>query len=158
MIRKLFALGAMLLVGTGCAQAEPAGDDNSEAFKVAGFRMEAGKWHKCDDPGTASYTPGSFEEVGDLNGDGLPEAVITEGSAYCYGNTGTAFSLVSRDARGWKLTIESVGIPNFLDTKGADGWPDIEVGGPGFCFPVMRWDGRAYRHIGNQYEGKSCNP
>jgi hypothetical protein len=31
-----------------------------------------------------------------------------------------------------------------LDT-GHSGWPDIEVGGPGFeSFPVYRWDGKRY--------------
>ena len=158
MILKLFPFGAALLIGTGCAQAEPADPDNSNAFLAAGFHLEDGQWHKCDDPGTVSYSSGSFQDVGDLNGDGLPEAVITEGSAYCYGNTGTAFSLVSSDANGWTLIIESVGIPVFLDTVSADGWPDIEIGGPGFCFPLMRWDGSAYRQIGNQYEGEVCNP
>ena len=24
------------------------------------------------------------------------------------------------------------------------GWQDVEIGGPGFCFPVMRWNGKQY--------------
>jgi len=31
-----------------------------------------------------------------------------------------------------------------LPTKGADGWPDISVGGPWFCFPVERWSSNEY--------------
>jgi hypothetical protein len=36
------------------------------------------------------------------------------------------------------------------------GWPDISVGGPGFCFPVMRWNGRAYVRRRMEYDGKPC--
>ena len=95
----------------------------------------------------------------DLNGDGLPEAVITEGGTYCYGNTGTGFRIVSKQkAGGWRLITAETGIPTFLATKGVGGWPDIEIGGPGFCFPVHRWNGKAYAPARFQYEGKPCRP
>jgi hypothetical protein len=45
-----------------------------------------------------------------------------------------------------------------LKTKGKDGWPDISVGGPGFCFPVQRWNGKAYELNRCEYEGKRCKP
>ena len=41
---------------------------------------------------------------------------------------------------------------------GAMGWPDISVGGPGFCFPVQRWNGREYKLQRWEYEGKACKP
>jgi hypothetical protein len=47
-------------------------------------------------------------------------------------------------------------VPRFLATRGKDGWPDLEVGGPGFCFPVQRWNGRAYAQHRMEYEGKPC--
>ena len=37
-----------------------------------------------------------------------------------------------------------------------DGWPDIQVGGPGFCFPVLRWNGKEYILNRHEYEGKPC--
>jgi hypothetical protein len=40
----------------------------------------------------------------------------------------------------------------------AGGWPDISVGGTGFCFPVERWNGREYKHQRWDYEGKPCKP
>ena len=147
-----------MIAVSALARAETDPGDMSAAFRAAGYSLKGNEWHKCDDPGTASYSPGELQLVGDLNGDGRGEAVITESSAYCYGMTGTAFSLVSEQADGWKLVAESVGMPNFLPAKGAGGWPDIEVGGPGFCFPVLRWNGREYSINRYQYEGKACRP
>ena len=130
--------------------------EKSAAFKAAGYTLKSGKWHGCDDP-TPNYTPGEIQEVRDLNGDGYPEAVIVEGGTYCYGNTGTGYSVVSKQANGsWKLITSGPGIPTFLNTKGVANWPDIEVGGPGFCFPVERWNGRQYVLQRHQYEGKPC--
>ena len=37
-------------------------------------------------------------------------------------------------------------------------WPDISVGGPGFCFPVERWNGKEYKLNRFEYEGKRCKP
>lgn len=131
--------------------------DRSAALRAAGFARQGTQWRKCDDPGTASYTPGNIDLVRDLNGDGRPEALITEGSIYCHGNTESGFDLVSKQADGkWKLIVSRTGIAEFLTTKGAGGWPDIEIGGPGFCFPVERWNGREYRLHRRQYQGRAC--
>lgn len=151
------------------AQAQPAGKaaittlqaaDEAAAFKAAGFTRRGGVWRSaCNDPGTGSYQPGSVDKVADLNGDGMPEAVLTEGGTYCYGNTGQGYWLVSKLANGsWKLVTNGTGILEFLKTKGADGWPDVSVGGPGFCFPVERWNGREYKLQRWEYEGKACKP
>jgi hypothetical protein len=149
-----------MLLCCACVLAASAGlspSDEAAAFKAAGFKLKGKQWRACDDPGTSSYTAGAIQEVRDLNGDGRPEAVITEGSTFCHGNTGTGYSLVSKQADGsWKLITNGTGIPNFLATKGVGGWPDIEIGGPGFCFPVERWNGRAYALQRHQYEGKAC--
>ena len=135
----------------------PAADE-AAAYRVAGFKRRGNSWHHCDDP-TPMASSGGIEQVADLNGDGLPEAVIVEGGTFCYGNTGQAFWLVSKlPGGGWKLMGNSTGIAQFLETKGVDGWPDISIGGPGFCFPVARWNGREYKHQRWEYEGKACRP
>jgi hypothetical protein len=142
----------------GAATALAAGDE-AAAFKAAGFTRRGSAWRHCDAPAGASSTPGAIEQTADLNGDGLPEVVISEGGTYCYGNTGQAFWLVSKLANGsWKLMTNNTGIPQFLGTKGVDGWPDVSVGGPGFCFPVERWNGKAYKLQRWEYEGKACKP
>lgn len=146
---------AALFVGV-CAQAQSSETDYSGAFEAAGFHKEVDAWKKCDDPGTISYSPGAIQDVGDLNGDGLPELVVTESSVFCYGDTGTAFVLLTKAGSGWQMVAESVGIPFFLEHKGTGGWPDIEIGGPGFCFPLMRRDRNEYKQIGTSYDGKPC--
>lgn len=162
MIRSSIAGAALLLAVAPAHAVDPPGSDGFEidddaAFKSAGFKLEDDGWHACDDPGTASYLPGQIEQVADLNGDGAPEAVITESSAYCFGAAGMGYYLVSSDAAGkWRLIDSGEGIANFLSTRGKDNWPDLEVGGPGFCFPVLRWDGKAYVPNRKQYEGKPC--
>ncbi|HTN14443.1 MAG TPA: hypothetical protein VL094_06525 [Sphingomonadaceae bacterium] len=131
--------------------------DDAAAFAAAGFKLADGDWRGCDDPGTASYVPGQIEQIADLNGDGQPEAVITEGSTFCYGAAGMGYALVSRNGAGqWKLLSKGPGFAGFLKTRGADNWPDLQVGGPGFCFPVLRWDGAAYKLHRREYEGKPC--
>lgn len=156
-IIRFLPLLAMAVSTTAVAQTSLSIADRSAAFRTAGFARVGTQWRKCEDPGTASYTPGTIETVRDLNGDGRPEALITEGSTFCHGNTGAGFDLVSKQANGsWKLIASSSGIASFLTTKGVGGWPDIEIGGPGFCFPIERWNGREYRLNRREYEGKPC--
>jgi hypothetical protein len=135
---------------------KPTGD--AAIFRAAGLVKRSQQWRSdCDDPGTASYGPGTIETRKDLNGDGRPEAVVIEQSVYCYGNTGTGFWLVSQQADGsWKLITSGVGVADFLRTKGVGGWPDIQIGGPGFCFPVERWNGTKYILNRREYEGRPC--
>ena len=149
----------MLTVLVAAAISLPAADQ-AALFKAAGFTRRGGQWRsECEDPGTPSYEPGTIARAEDLNGDGRPEAVVTEGSTFCYGNTGTAFWLLTRTAAGkWILLHQSQGVAEFLPTRGADRMPDISVGGPGFCFPVLRWNGRRYAQLHFAYEGKPCTP
>lgn len=114
------------------------------AFKAAGFKQKGKRWQACDDP-TPSYTPGAIADVRNLDGDGLPEAIITEDDSYCYGHTSVGYSLVSKQPKGsWKLVTSDTGMLDVLNTTGTGNWPDLEIGGPGFCFPVERWNGRQY--------------
>lgn len=149
----------IFLAAPALAQGTLSSADRAAAFRAAGFKFQTGQWRECGDPGTPSYSPGTIETVRDLNGDGRPEAVITEGSTYCFGNTGTGYIIVSKQADGkWRKITGNQGMADFLPTKGIGGWPDIEVGGPGFCFPVVRWNGKEYVLNRHQYEGKPCRP
>lgn len=133
--------------------------DEAAAFRAAGFARVGTQWQACGDPGTLSYSPGAIESVADLNGDGRPEAIVTEGGTYCFGMTGQGYTIVSKQADGrWKRIAGGIGMVAVLATKGVGGWPDLEIGGPGFCFPVLRWNGRAYVLHRHQYEGKACKP
>lgn len=131
--------------------------DRQALYKAAGAVQRKGLWLMCaDDPNPSGA---SIETVRDLNGDGRPEAVVTEGGTFCYGHAGTGFQLLSKQADGrWRVMTGGSGVPEFLKTKGAGGWPDISVGGPGFCFPVERWNGKVYEVNRFEYEGKRCKP
>ncbi len=149
----------MLLLVAMLAASVPAAEQ-AAIFKAAGFTRAGGKWHTdCDQPDSGYYGPGEIETYRDLNGDGRPEAVVTEGGSFCYGNTGTGFWLLSKQSNGsWKTLFQSPGMAEFLTTRGMNKMPDISVGGPGFCFSVVRWNGKAYVHNRFQYEGKPCRP
>ncbi len=155
----IVSLSILLLSTTvQAAPAQLSPTDEAAAFKAAGFTLKDKQWRACEDP-SASYGAGQIQEARDLNGDGLPEAIISENSSFCYGSTEAAYSLVSKQAGGsWKLMRSGPGIISVLETKGAGGWPDLEIGGPGFCFPVERWNGQKYELQRHQYEGKACKP
>lgn len=139
-----------LLLGLAAAPA-PANAERAAIFKAAGFAPTAGKHLMCD-----RRTPLELE-VRDINGDGRLDAMVLDGGIMCYGNTGAGFVLLTRSATGkWTKLHASPGIPRFLKTR-ANGWPDLEVGGPGFCFPVMRWTGTGYENHRKQYQGKPCH-
>lgn len=152
-------MAAVLLLAVMLAASAPAAEEPA-IFKAAGFTRTAGKWHtECDQPDSGSYEPGAIDTYRDLNGDGRPEAIVTEGGTYCYGNTGAGFWLLAKQPSGaWKVLYQSQGIAELLPTRGVAKMPDISVGGPGFCFLVVRWNGRAYLKNRFEYEGKACKP
>ena len=143
-----FALTAglvMVLLAASIAQAELTPAEQAAVFNAAGFKPAPnGQYIRCEEqPPTLSYSPGRIE-LADLNGDGQPEAWVTESSLFCYGNTAESFVLLSKGSGGWRVLLDAVGIATVQKTK-RSGWPDIEVGGPGFGkFPVYRWNGEAY--------------
>ena len=115
--------------------------DRTAAMRAAGFVSQGGRWLGGEGACEAVIEP---SDIRDLNGDGRSEMVITESGSFCYGHTGQGFYIMERAASGWRTLFQSQGIPEFLPTKGAGGWPDIVLGGPGFCFPVVRYNGKTY--------------
>jgi hypothetical protein len=145
MLRLAIGLAALSLMTAGQALAVPAltPADKTAAFKAAGFKARGAKWIRCEDDPSASAMPGQLE-VADLNGDGAPEAWITDSSVFCYGNTAEAFVLVTKTPAGWKVLLDEVGVPTAQAGK-HNGWPDIKIGGPGSGpFPVYRFNGTVY--------------
>ena len=152
----MLTIALAMMVAAG---APPA--DAGAILTAAGFKRRGAAWKSgnCDGAESESYSPGTIDDYRDLNGDGRPEAVVIEGGAVCYGMTGTHFWLLSKQPSGaWARLYDETAMPSFLATKGVGGWPDIELGGPGFCFPVWRWNGTQYQLHRHQYEGKPCRP
>ena len=152
MKKRLFLSTCLLVISnSNFAQTPQVPKADTEAiFKAAGFSKTKYGWEgNCDIGEITTYK--------DLNSDGRKDAIIKDSSSMCYGRTGVGYYIVSQQRNGkWKPLFSNSGIPEFLKTTGKNGWPDIENGGPGFCFAVYRWDGQEYKVHRYEYEGKAC--
>ncbi|MES2903119.1 MAG: hypothetical protein V4696_02950 [Pseudomonadota bacterium] len=140
-----FFLGLVAALATTAA-------DRAAIFNAAGFAPSAGKYLMCD-----RRTPLGLE-TRDFNGDKQLDALVIDGGLECYGSTESGFVLLTRSGSGsgkWTRLYGGSGVPRFLSTR-ANGWPDLEVGGPGFCFPILRWTGKEYANHRREYQGKPC--
>lgn len=81
----------------------------------------------------------------DMNKDGKEEIFVSFGNSYTSGNTGSSICLFIRSTAG-EFT-DNLGfpgtVPEALTTVNKD-YPDLLIGGPGFEFPVWRWNGKNY--------------
>jgi hypothetical protein len=81
----------------------------------------------------------------DLNKDGKEEIFIVYGNSYTSGNTGSSVALFIAGKDGkYQPHLGFPGMaPDILQT-GNMGYPDQLIGGPGFEFPALRWNGKTY--------------
>lgn len=90
-------------------------------------------------------------EIVDLNGDGTYEVFIAYGNACFSGMTGRHLSLFVKDDAG--VYRPQLGFPTAgyapID-RGPGEFPDLELGGPGFCFPLWSWGPAGYEFNCNQ--------
>jgi hypothetical protein len=81
----------------------------------------------------------------DLNKDGKEEVFVSFGNTFTSGMTGSSISLFIKSASG--AYVSNLGfpgtIPDVLSTANM-GYPDLLIGGPGFEFPVWKWNGKEY--------------
>lgn len=123
-------------------------DEGEVVSEATGGQMKAAKG-KYREP-ACNNEPQDYEAtVVDLNGDGQPE-VFTQVQGTCMGGmTGVFLNLYIRDRGGrWRPQFGFPGVYEVLKT-GNKGYPDIQIGGPGFCFPVWRWNGSQYAFYKN---------
>lgn len=100
-----------------------------------------------------SFTDGQNEEESfsaivlptDMNKDGIEEIFIAYGNTYTSGMTGSDIVLFIKEWKGsYKKGLGFPGmIPDALSTSNK-AYPDLLIGGPGFEFPVWRWNGKEY--------------
>jgi len=95
---------------------------------------------RLEDANCGDMVPTS--EIVDLNRDSIYEIFVEWGNTCTSGMSGRSLALLVRDeAGGYRREL---GFPAFGWTAlglGEDGWPDLSIGGPGFCHPV--WARRA---------------
>lgn len=90
----------------------------------------------------------------DINGDGVNELIVyttVSGASGCVGQAGQEIDLLIPDGNGgWSrhFGFDAHGL-NFYDRPGSE-WPDVEISGPGFCFPIWR------HHDGGYGLWKTC--
>jgi hypothetical protein len=81
----------------------------------------------------------------DINKDGIEEVFVSYGNSYTSGATGSSIVLFIKNPAGkyeMQLGFPST-LPYALPTANK-GYPDLLIGGPGFEFPVWRWNGKEY--------------
>lgn len=139
-VALLTAVISGLLSHPFAAAADPAADAKIISQATAGkLKATAGRVFDESCGTEVDYQA----EVIDLNGDGKPE-VFTRLLGGCFGMAGVQMDLLVQDKDGqWKSQFGFPGDYTVLETKHL-GYPDIEIGGPGACFPIWRWSGTAY--------------
>lgn len=96
----------------------------------------------CGQPASAEV------RFSDMNSDKVKEVLVTYGNTCLSGHAGSAVVLFIKDSSG--SYRPNLGFP----ASSADplpstskGYPDLLIGGPGFCFPVWRWNGTEYYYL-----------
>ena len=84
----------------------------------------------------------------DLNKDGKDEVFVVFGNSYTSGAAGSSVVLFIKNSAG--TYSENLGFPGMAPdvlATTSKGYPDLLIGGPGFEFPVWRWNGKNYSHF-----------
>lgn len=103
--------------------------------------------NECDELVTPQYMPA------ELGGDVGTAILFGIGGgpnmATCYGD-GPLLHLMMRDGVGWRQVYTDRGGMLIILPTSTRGVHDIADGGPGFSFPVLQWNGRAYAHTNRE--------
>lgn len=89
----------------------------------------------------------------DIDADGVNEVLVSSspaklgnGVSGCYGMTGQNVFLLSKTGRNWTMLIAADNTQELIfHPRETGGLPDVEMTGPGFCFPIHRYDRGEYR-------------
>lgn len=102
---------------------------------------------------------GAEVELRDMNGDGKDEVLVIYGNSCVSGHAGASVVLFIKDAAGkYQTNLGFPGVTADPQAEKSKGYPDLLIGGPGFCFPVWRWNGKAYDfHRSEAQEPGGCD-
>lgn len=101
---------------------------------------------------------GADVQFPDLNGDGVAEVLVVFGNTCTSGAAGASVQLFIKQDGAY---VGQLGFPGIsadpLETRNM-GYPDLVIGGPGFCFPVWRWNGTMYDYDRNEPQAEGGCP
>lgn len=142
----LVVLVSSLASAAHAADAAFPPDETAAIYRAAGFTVKGDQVSGCDVADPSWPRSSFFVEAVDLNGDGKPEAIVSEGNTACYGRDEMGFTILAKGADGsWRTLATGTGGTLVRKTK-TQGWLDVEYGGPGMDEkPVLKWNGKAYR-------------
>jgi hypothetical protein len=133
--------GPALLFAEG--RGDLSAEERLQVFNLLGLSVAPGGKGFIDQ--ACGQPAGAIVEYRDMNADGRQEVLVIFGNDCTSGMAGSSALLLIRDAGG-KLQ-PNLGFPaasaDPLPEKNL-GYPDLLIGGPGFCFPVWRWNGKEY--------------
>jgi hypothetical protein len=142
-INKLSPVAAELFKGVKTATTI---DEKNFIAKQVGFVLSGNKEQPlAQDKDSKEYPFIATVLPTDLNKDGKEELFISFGNSYTSGNTGSSIVLFIKNPKGvYEMNLGFPGMtPDVLATTNK-GYPDLVVGGPGFEFPIFRWNGKIY--------------
>ncbi len=101
----------------------------------------------AQDKDSKEFPFNTFVYPTDLNKDGSEEIFLVFGNGYTSGNTGSSIVVYIKNAAGnFTAHLGFPGTtPDILTTVNM-GYPDLMIGGPGFEFPIQRWNGKTYEY------------
>ena len=120
--------------------------DKNQIYKLLGFGLSKDKKSfviegDSDEPDHL-FTATAFPC--DLNNDGKEELFVSFGNSYTSGMTGVSIVLFIKGKDKFQSNLGFPGIAQVLKTRNMN-YPDLVIGGPGFEFPIWRWDGKEYQ-------------
>jgi hypothetical protein len=119
--------------------------EKMDIFNQLGFRLSKERKFIIDDTCEENVSPDV--EVTDLNGDGIDEVFIIWGNTCTSGHTGQSITLFIKDRKG--RFVKNLDVPgnsyNRLSQRNK-GFPNLIIGGPGFCYAVWKWSGIKYEY------------
>lgn len=119
--------------------------EKNAIYTQLGFLLSADKKQFILDKESADFPFDVLVYPTDLNKDGKEEVFVQYGNAYTSGQSGSSIVLFIQDKTGnYKQHLGFPGLTPEVLTTTNQGYPDLIIGGPGFAYPVWRWNGNAY--------------
>jgi hypothetical protein len=145
-MQRFITVTIALLAFSAAAQAPFSSKEIRAIYSTAGFAVQGSTVIGCDAKDPNGPRSRFSIRAADLNGDGKPEAIVSEANTACYGRDEQRFTVLAQDASGqWRKLGTGAGATRVLKSR-HKGWLDIEYGGPGMQrHPVLLWNGKTYQ-------------